>query len=88
MNRGSEDMKLWLFDLAHGNLSDEQVLKGFTKYYTLAGFVPGNVQQDMVFHTCYSQEQIASAMAQLIWALQILAGEGGANNESCKDYAR
>lgn len=79
MHRGSENMKLWLFDLAHGNLSDEQVVKGFTKYYTLAGLIPGNVQQDMVFHTCYGQEQIESAMSQLCRALRILAGEEGAD---------
>ena len=33
--RGSEGHKLWLFDLAHGNLNDCQILQGFLKYYVL-----------------------------------------------------
>lgn len=29
MKRDTEEMKLWLFDLAHGNLTDEAIVKGF-----------------------------------------------------------
>lgn len=72
--RGSEEMKLWLFDLAHGNLSDEQIVQGFTRYYTLLGLTIGNVQDDMVFHTHYDPEQISSAMKRLRDVLKILAG--------------
>ena len=27
INRGTEDHKIWLFDLAHGNLKDKQILQ-------------------------------------------------------------
>ena len=73
--KGSEEMKLWLFDLAHGNLSDEQIVQGFTRYYTLLGLTIGNVQDDMVFHTHYDPEQIRAAMKRLRDVLKILAGE-------------
>ena len=29
----TEEMKIWLFDVAHGNLTDETTLKGFLKDY-------------------------------------------------------
>lgn len=37
MNRYTEDMKIWLFDVAHNNLPDDDILKGFIKYYVLFG---------------------------------------------------
>ena len=33
MNRNTDEMKLWLFDISHGNLTDTDILKGFIKYY-------------------------------------------------------
>ena len=35
MSRINADMKIWLFDLAHGNLNDSTVLSGFVKYYCM-----------------------------------------------------
>ena len=58
INRGTEDHKIWLFDLAHGNLKDKQILQGFLKYYVLEGYVMANVVDDMRFHTHYSLDQI------------------------------
>ena len=57
-NRGTEDHKIWLFDLAHGNLKDKQILQGFLKYYVLEGYVMANVVDDMRFHTHYRLDQI------------------------------
>ena len=57
MNRATEDHKIWLFDLAHGNLTNSQIVKGFVKYYALNGFTVGNVQDDLVFRTHYNPSQ-------------------------------
>ena len=47
MNRATEDHKIWLFDLAHGNLTNSQIVKGFVKYYALNGFTDYNPSQGM-----------------------------------------
>ena len=47
MNRATADHKIWLFDLAHGNLTNSQIVKGFVKY----------VQDDLVFRTHYNPSQ-------------------------------
>jgi len=57
LNRATEDHKIWLFDLAHGNLTNSQIVKGFVKYYALNGFTVGNVQDDLVFRTHYNPSQ-------------------------------
>lgn len=69
-NRGAEEHKIWLFDLAHGNLTDQEIVKGFIKYYALNGFTLGNVQDDLVFKTCYP---VAEAIKHLKGALEIFA---------------
>ena len=51
--RYSEKMKFWLFDLAHGNLSELEIIKGFIKYYVLYNQTIQNVQDDIHFHTTY-----------------------------------
>lgn len=56
MQRFSDDMKLWLFDLAHGNLNHAQIIRGFLKYYALHDMTMGNVLQDIIFHTIYGVE--------------------------------
>lgn len=68
--RGTEEHRIWLFDLAHGNLKDEQILQGFTKYYVLEGYVMANVVDDMRFHTHYSMDQIRQSkenLERVIW---------------------
>ena len=63
--RHTEKMRLWLFDLAHGNLGHAQAIQGFLKYYALYDMSIGNVVQDILFHTVYGQEGTAKAKAAL-----------------------
>lgn len=69
-NRATEDHKIWLFDLAHGNLTDQEIVKGFIKYYALNGFTIGNVQDDIIFRTNY---EVARAIQSLKEALEAYA---------------
>lgn len=73
-NRATEEHKLWLFDLAHGNLTDGQIVRGFIKHYALNGFDIGNVVDDIVFRTCY-QASAPAAKGYLEAALR-RAAEG------------
>ena len=66
---------MWLFDLAHGNLRDSQILKGFLKYYVLDGYSMANVVDDMRFHTHYSLEQIRQSKESLERVIRAAAGE-------------
>ena len=43
-------IKAWLFELVNGKLSDDEIVKGFIKYYALNGLVIGNVQQLSLIH--------------------------------------
>lgn len=65
--RGTEEHKLWLFDLAHGNLNREQTVKGFIRFYVLSGRTMENVQDDILFHTVYDPRE---AMERLKAALE------------------
>lgn len=60
--RETESHKIFLFDLAHGNLDDSQVLSGFVKYYVLNEFTMGNLKDDIVFHTTYGIPGVTTAM--------------------------
>ena len=62
MNRATEDHKIWLFDLAHGNLTELEIVKGFIKFYALNGFTVENVQDDLVFRTHYHPVQGVKAL--------------------------
>ncbi|WP_411337022.1 hypothetical protein [Ruminococcus gauvreauii] len=73
MERYTEDMKLWLFDLAHGNLNDEQVLTGFIRHYVLYDLSVMRVQDDIWFHTSYSMEQAQAAVDTLRRVLSMVA---------------
>lgn len=66
---------MWLFDLAHGNLRDSQIMKGFLKYYALDGYSMANVVDDMRFHTHYSLEQIRQSKESLERVIRAAAGE-------------
>ena len=35
--RATSDMKLWLFELAHGNLKEKEIIAGFLKHYAIHG---------------------------------------------------
>ena len=65
MQRNREELALWLFDLVHGNLTDQQILQGFIRHYVLHEMSLGNVQDEMVHGTFYTVEQIRQAMESL-----------------------
>lgn len=76
-NRATEDHKIWLFDLAHDNLSGSQIVQGFIKYYVLNGLLLANVQDDLVFRTFYGGSCAGQAMKNLREALGKAAEGGG-----------
>lgn len=65
-----EDQATWLFDLAHDDLNEDAIVKGFLKHYILQGRSIGDVQQDLHFHTYYGDYYLESAMASLQKALE------------------
>lgn len=73
--RDTEDMKTWLFDLAHDtdNMNYERVVQGFIKHYVLNGLTVGNVMQDIMFHTEYGVKNCGYAMQTLKSALEWFA---------------
>ncbi|MCM1193939.1 MAG: hypothetical protein NC123_18950 [Butyrivibrio sp.] len=71
-----EDHELWLFDLAHGNLTELQILQGFIRYYVLEGHMLSRVQDDLVYRTRYGCYYAGQAMEQLKAVLKKTA-EGG-----------
>lgn len=71
--RGSEAHKVWLFDLAHGNLDDRKIVRGFIGFYILNGADDRKVYDDMFFHTNYGQEEIKQAKEHLVMALEAAA---------------
>ena len=62
-------IKAWLFELVNGKLSDDEIVKGFIKYYALNGLVIGNVQQDIIFSPVLGQERYQRPIAELRRAL-------------------
>lgn len=50
MIRYSDEMKVWLFDLAHGNLEEKDIIVGFIKYYVLFDCTIQDVKRDIIFH--------------------------------------
>ena len=66
-----EDKAIWLFDLAHGDLDDDAVLRGFLKHYVLQSQGIDQVQQDLHFHTNYGDFYMESAMNSLRRSLEL-----------------
>lgn len=64
-----EDKEIWLFDLAHGNLDEDSIVKGFLKHYVLRDKSISNVRQDLHFHTHYGDYYTESAMVNLSRAI-------------------
>ena len=64
-----EDKETWLFDLAHGDLNQDAIVKGFIKHYVLQGQGIADVQQNLHFHTHYGDYYMECAMSALRWAL-------------------
>ena len=67
MERYNDEMKLWLFDLAHGNLSDKAIIAGFLKHYVLWDCTIGDVKRDIIFHTNYGKKGCEIAVNTLIF---------------------
>lgn len=65
-----ENKAIWLFDLAHGDLNDDAIVKGFLKHYALKGQGIDNVQQDMHFDTLCGDFYLEKAMGSLRTALE------------------
>lgn len=72
MNRYTTEMKLWLFDIAHGNLETDDVVSGFIKHYVLYNRTMQNVQDDILFHTSYGKEGAVAALSSISEALNYL----------------
>lgn len=73
-NRATEEHKIYLFDLAHGMLSEDKAIAGFIKYYVLNGFTMGNLQDDYLFRTNYAIDGIQTGLQSLRSALEKMAG--------------
>ena len=73
MNRDTNEMKEWLYDLTNGRITDDAIVKGFLKHYALHGLTIAHVQQDIRFRTCYSDEDCRRAMETLEEALTVHA---------------
>ncbi len=76
MARYSENHKIWLFDLVHGNLNENEIIKGFIKFYVLEGLVIGNVQDDCIFHTHYPSDKVREGLQNLRETLEKVADKG------------
>lgn len=70
MNRYTEEMKLYLFDLAHGNLKGSDIVTGFIKHYVLFDCTMQDVKRDIIFHTLYGEDGVAAALNVLSNALE------------------
>lgn len=70
MKAWMEDKEIWLFDLAHGDLDEDSIVKGFLKHYALQNQGIADVQQHLHFHTHYGDYYMESAMESLRSALE------------------
>lgn len=64
--RDTGEMKVWLFDLAHGNLQDDEILSGFIKHYALRGLTVDHIASDIIYHTTYGELRVAQAKASVL----------------------
>lgn len=70
----TEEKRLWLFDLAHGNIKDSmKVVQGFIKHYALQGRGTADVVQDIVFRTNYGADGARMAKRTLEMELEWFA---------------
>ena len=75
--RDTEEMKLWLFDLAHGNLQDDEILFGFIKHYALRGLTIDHVVSDIFYRTTYGVPGVKTAKTSLLRVLMEAGNIGG-----------
>lgn len=76
MDRYTEEMKLWLFDLAHGNLKENAVIMGFIRHYVLFDCTMQDVKRDIIFHTVYGEIGVKTALDALAGALGSMVSQG------------
>ena len=69
----TKEMKLWLFYLAHGHLTDDEIVKGFIKHYVMNGCTIHDVHKHIHFHTNYGRHGAKKAMGALRNALEKFA---------------
>lgn len=69
--REEVDQRQWLFDLAHDGLTEQEILRGFTKFYVLKGKGLNNVYGQLFVG--YSDGCIYKAMQRLETVLQFAA---------------
>ena len=67
-----EDKGIWLFDLAHGKLTGDSIVRGFLKHYVLVGQGMDKVLQDLHFHTHYGDHYMKSVASSLRTGLENL----------------
>lgn len=72
MNRYTEEMKLWLFDLSHDNLKEADIIAGFVKHYILFDCTMQDVKRDIIYHTHYGVDGAQTALTRLSEALKKL----------------
>lgn len=65
----TEDMKIWLCSLAHEDLCDKEILKGFIQYYVILDLGISHVINDIVFHTMCGTAGVMNAQEGLYKAL-------------------
>lgn len=65
-----ENKAAWLFDLSHGNLDDDAIVKGFLKHYVLRGQGICDVKQELHFHMQYGDFYMEAAISNLRRALE------------------
>lgn len=65
-----EDKGTWLFGLAHGDLDEDAIVKGFLKHYVLQNQGIADVQQHLHFHTHYGDFYVETAISSLRRALE------------------
>lgn len=65
-----EEKETWLFDMAHDNLDDDAIVRGFLKHYVMRGLSIDDVRRELHFNTCYGDFYMESAVASLRKALE------------------
>ena len=66
----NEELNMWLFELAKGKLSDEQLIKGFIKHYVLQGYTIGSIKADALVHPYLKPSSTSKAWKNLSRALE------------------
>lgn len=66
-----EEKATWLFDLAHSDLDEDAIVKGFLKHYALQGYGINNVKQDIHFFLHYGDLNLETVLDSLRRALEL-----------------